>query len=419
MSPAATAIPPPAAEPGRVFRDAVREVRSVTRERVVDRAVRGEGAADDHRGACRPPAVLRVPVEGRDDEGGRVRRRSASPRSRARRRRPSGPRPEAATEAVRASASAREPRRRRRLGRSVLRAHGRRGHEQERQKRRRGGNRRGSTPSRTEKARCERHSRLPSGPNVFRANAISRTEPGATGDYTHPRMNPKLGLPEDRIDRCRRSAARVAEGVQRETEPFTTVSTERTVLRLLGVDGVDANEVPGPESRRGRPPGGGPALAGRGRLAGKRPRGGRRRRRRGRPAPVEPAPRRARLTRAPPLARGARSPRRGDPRADLREPRRAGTAAGLATRRTSSPSSTRSSRPATSTRTSSRPRPPPAPARSASPSSGRPPSRSSTTCRTAPRRAASAAPSPRRRTSGSCARPSTASSRRSAATCAS
>jgi beta-lysine 5,6-aminomutase alpha subunit len=59
-------------------------------------------------------------------------------------------------------------------------------------------------------------------------------------------MNPKLGLPEDRIDRCRRFATRVAEGVQRETEPFTTVSTERTVLRLLGVDGVDENEAPWP-----------------------------------------------------------------------------------------------------------------------------------------------------------------------------
>jgi hypothetical protein len=35
-------------------------------------------------------------------------------------------------------------------------------------------------------------------------------------------------------------------GRPRETERYTTVSTERTVLRLLGVDGVDADEVPLP-----------------------------------------------------------------------------------------------------------------------------------------------------------------------------
>ena len=57
-------------------------------------------------------------------------------------------------------------------------------------------------------------------------------------------MTPKLGLPEDRVARCRALASKVAEGVSRETEPFTTVSTERTVLRLLGVDGVDDQEAP-------------------------------------------------------------------------------------------------------------------------------------------------------------------------------
>ena len=59
-------------------------------------------------------------------------------------------------------------------------------------------------------------------------------------------MPGKLGLPSDAIERCRLYARQVAEGVRRETEPFTTVSTERTVLRLLGVDGVDAEEVPIP-----------------------------------------------------------------------------------------------------------------------------------------------------------------------------
>jgi beta-lysine 5,6-aminomutase alpha subunit len=53
-------------------------------------------------------------------------------------------------------------------------------------------------------------------------------------------------LDGERIARCRALARRVAAGVGRETTPFTTVATERTVLRLLGVDGVDANDVPLP-----------------------------------------------------------------------------------------------------------------------------------------------------------------------------
>ncbi len=59
-------------------------------------------------------------------------------------------------------------------------------------------------------------------------------------------MAGKLGLSPDRIDRCRAAARRVADGVRKETEPFTTVSTERAVLRLLGVDGVDDQDVPLP-----------------------------------------------------------------------------------------------------------------------------------------------------------------------------
>jgi beta-lysine 5,6-aminomutase alpha subunit len=59
-------------------------------------------------------------------------------------------------------------------------------------------------------------------------------------------MARKLDLPPETIERCRRYARDVADRVRRETEPFTTVSTERTVLRLLGVDGVDAHEVPIP-----------------------------------------------------------------------------------------------------------------------------------------------------------------------------
>jgi beta-lysine 5,6-aminomutase alpha subunit len=56
----------------------------------------------------------------------------------------------------------------------------------------------------------------------------------------------KLGLSPERIARCRTLAREVADGVRRETEKYTTIATERTVLRLLGVDGVDAEEVPIP-----------------------------------------------------------------------------------------------------------------------------------------------------------------------------
>ena len=59
-------------------------------------------------------------------------------------------------------------------------------------------------------------------------------------------MPPKLNLPAGRVARCRSLALRVSMRVVGETEPFTTVSTERAVLRLLGVDGVDADGVPLP-----------------------------------------------------------------------------------------------------------------------------------------------------------------------------
>src|SRR5262249_13719008 len=60
------------------------------------------------------------------------------------------------------------------------------------------------------------------------------------------RMAGKLDLSTAEIERCRGLAKRVADGVRAETEQYTTVSTERTVVRLLGVDGVDADEVPIP-----------------------------------------------------------------------------------------------------------------------------------------------------------------------------
>ena len=59
-------------------------------------------------------------------------------------------------------------------------------------------------------------------------------------------MPNKLGLSPEQIERCRGLARQVADGVREETGQYTTVATERTVLRLLGVDGVDADDVPIP-----------------------------------------------------------------------------------------------------------------------------------------------------------------------------
>lgn len=59
-------------------------------------------------------------------------------------------------------------------------------------------------------------------------------------------MNSKLGLDSKVIDSARSCAARIAESMQEFIEKHTTVSTERTILRLLGIDGVDDVETPLP-----------------------------------------------------------------------------------------------------------------------------------------------------------------------------
>ncbi len=56
----------------------------------------------------------------------------------------------------------------------------------------------------------------------------------------------KLGLNLDLVEKARSSAARVAEDTQRFIDLHTTVAVERTVCRLLGIDGVNAVEVPLP-----------------------------------------------------------------------------------------------------------------------------------------------------------------------------
>lgn len=52
-------------------------------------------------------------------------------------------------------------------------------------------------------------------------------------------MESKLNLDQKMIDSARNAAASIAEDVQNFIDAHTTVATERTVVRLLGVDGVD------------------------------------------------------------------------------------------------------------------------------------------------------------------------------------
>ena len=59
-------------------------------------------------------------------------------------------------------------------------------------------------------------------------------------------MASKIGLDEKLVAKARSSAAKVAEDTQRFIERHTTVAVERTVCRLLGIDGVNDVEVPMP-----------------------------------------------------------------------------------------------------------------------------------------------------------------------------
>ncbi len=56
----------------------------------------------------------------------------------------------------------------------------------------------------------------------------------------------KLGLDQRKVDRARSLAKQIAEDVQSFADCYTTVAVERTICRLLGIDGVDENQVPLP-----------------------------------------------------------------------------------------------------------------------------------------------------------------------------
>ncbi|WGS65326.1 lysine 5,6-aminomutase subunit alpha [Marinitoga aeolica] len=56
----------------------------------------------------------------------------------------------------------------------------------------------------------------------------------------------KLGLDFKKVEYARGLAKKIAEDVQNFVDKRSTVSVERTICRLLGIDGIDENEVPLP-----------------------------------------------------------------------------------------------------------------------------------------------------------------------------
>lgn len=56
----------------------------------------------------------------------------------------------------------------------------------------------------------------------------------------------KLGLDFEKVQKARQYAGSIAADVQNFVGTFTTVAVERTLCRLLGIDGIDSNDVPLP-----------------------------------------------------------------------------------------------------------------------------------------------------------------------------
>lgn len=56
----------------------------------------------------------------------------------------------------------------------------------------------------------------------------------------------KIGLDFQKVEYARSKAKKIADQVQDFVGNYTTVAVERTICRLLGIDGIDSNEVPLP-----------------------------------------------------------------------------------------------------------------------------------------------------------------------------
>ncbi|MEG1556778.1 MAG: lysine 5,6-aminomutase subunit alpha, partial [Bacteroidales bacterium] len=58
--------------------------------------------------------------------------------------------------------------------------------------------------------------------------------------------NSKLGLDFKKVDSAKQLAKDIALDVQKFVDSYTTVAVERTICRLLEIDGVNIDEVPLP-----------------------------------------------------------------------------------------------------------------------------------------------------------------------------
>ncbi|KAB2839358.1 hypothetical protein F9K50_07690, partial [bacterium] len=67
---------------------------------------------------------------------------------------------------------------------------------------------------------------------------------------THSRMS-KLSLDRDQIDQCRDQAAQIIRSIIQNVNRHTTLSIERSVLRMLGVEGPleEDSKEPAPQGR--------------------------------------------------------------------------------------------------------------------------------------------------------------------------
>ena len=59
-------------------------------------------------------------------------------------------------------------------------------------------------------------------------------------------LNSKLGLDFSKVKSAKNIAANIANEVQQFVNRYTTVAVERTLCRLIGIDGVDKNDIPLP-----------------------------------------------------------------------------------------------------------------------------------------------------------------------------
>ena len=56
----------------------------------------------------------------------------------------------------------------------------------------------------------------------------------------------KLGLDFGKVESAKAVSKKIAADVQQFVDRYTTVAVERTLCRLIGIDGVDENAVPLP-----------------------------------------------------------------------------------------------------------------------------------------------------------------------------